>query len=383
MKSTNVRRFAAAGVGAAMLTTGLIGLSATPASASTTDWRTPKALVTAPEATPKHYVGACPATVSFESKIKVRVKGTTKVAYQWLHGDGSKSKVKVVTVRGHGVKTITVKEDATFSRSIRGWQALRVLAPFKATTAKTHFSVACAPKRAKKPAVAKAFVDVENFHGVCTPSRRVTAEGVIRVSRPTSVTYRWIHNGKVVDWGRTKVWGAKKVSYSFAPGRSHRGWVKLDIVHPRRAKGDADSYVVNCVRPGGHHKPGKPHHPRPEHPKPRLPKPAPATTAQVAGISVSPDNSSCVGTKGPRVNFTGRISISGPGTFSYRWTANGVSKSGSMRVNHAGTYPVSFSIDGDPHGSKTYGTVTLEVTSPNASSASESFSFSCPQPKDA
>jgi hypothetical protein len=374
MKSMFVRKFAAAGVGAAMLATGLIGLTATPAAASATGGGKPKALVTTPVASPKYYVGACPATVSFTSKIKVRVKGVTKVAYQWLHGDGSKSKVKTVTLRGHGVKTITVKENATFSRSTKGWQALRVLAPYKATTGKAHFTVSCKPKR-PKPVFAKAQVNVPNFDGVCTPYRRVTAEGVIRVSRPTVVTYRWIHNGKVVDRGRTKVWGAKKVAYSFAPGRSHRGWVKLDIVHPRFAKDDTDGYVVHCHRPG-HPKPGKPHHPKPGKPHP---KPAPGSTAQVVSISLTPDTSSCVGTKGPRVNAVGRISVSGPATVSYRWTAGSASKSGSFTVNHAGTYPVNFSIDGDPHGSKSYGTVTLTITSPTASSVSQSYEFACPK----
>jgi len=412
-------------------------------------------------------VGACPAKVTFTSQIKVRVKGKTRVAYQWLHGDGSKSKVKVVTLRGHGTKTITVKEEATFGKSVKGWQALRVLAPFKATTKKGAFTVSCAPKG--KPAIAKASVDVDDYYGSCAPYRKVTAEGVIRVTRPTLVRYRWIHNGKVVDHGATKVWGSKKVSYSFRPTHSHKGWVALDIVHPRSSKDDRDFYRVKCAprpkpakasasvsAPGfykgacpvartftgtlnatrptavkyrwagdGYRGPvqtafvdrhgksvshtvrfgdsgtakrwievlgpnhavsnvavakvvcGKPS-PKP-HPKPHPKPPVTDGKAEVLGVSVSPDNSTCTGTTGPKVNVTGRISVSGAAKVAYRWTAGGASQSGVLTVHNAGTYTVSFTIAPDAHGSATSGTVTLEVVSPNSSSASQSYSFSCPK----
>jgi len=468
MKSTGLRRFAATGAGVAMIATAAIGLTATPASAaSATGAKKPAVFATTPEATPKHFVGACPATVTFTSQIKVKVKGKTKVAYQWLHGDGSKSKVKVVTLRGHGTKTIKVTEKATFKESVKGWQALRVLAPFKATTKKGAFSVSCAPK--KKPAFARSFVDVDDYYGSCAPYRKVTAEGVIRVSRPTLVRYRWIHNGKVVDRGATKVRGSKKVSYSFAPKHDHKGWVELDIVYPRANKDDRDFYRVECAprhkpakawasvsgagfyegacpvertftgtlktsRPtevkyrwagdgyrgpvqtafvGRHGKTvsntvkfgesgtakrwieilgpshavsnvgvakvvcGKPHH-KP-HPKPHPKPPVQDGKATVESVSVSPDNSSCVGTQGPKVNVTGRIAVSGAAKVAYRWTAGGAAKTGVLTVHNPGTYTVSFTIDADKHGSATSGTVTLEVTSPNSSSASQSYSFSCPK----
>lgn len=477
MKSTGFRRVAAAGAGVAMLATAMIGLTATPASASATGGAKPAVLPSKPEVSPKHFVGACPATVSFSSKIKVRVKGTTKVAYQWLHGDGSKSKVKVVTLRGHGTKTITVREQATFKKSVKGWQALRVLAPYRATTKKSHFSVACAPKAkpVQKRALAKAFVDVPNYSGICAPSREVRAEGLIRVNRPTLVRYRWIHNGKVVDHGKVKVRNAKKVSYAFAPRHSHKGWVALDIVSPRHSKDDRDFYRVDCARPApkpakawasvsgpgfyqgacpvartftgtvGANRPtvvkyrwvghgyrgpvetafvgkhgrtktvshtvrfrdngtakrwievlspnravsnsgvtkvvcGAAHaKPTPKpHPKPH-PKPVTDGTAQVLDVKVAADNSTCVDTKGPKVNVTGRIQVTGAARVNYRWSAGNASRSGVLVVHNAGVHTVSFSIDPGTLGSTTSGTVTLEVTSPSSSSVSESFSFTCPK----
>lgn len=382
MKSKGFRAAAAAGAGVAMLSTALIGLTATSAAASTTGGKRPAVAASTPEASPRYSVGSCPATVTFTSRIKVKVKGTTKVAYRWLHGDGSKSKVKEVTLHGRGHKTLKVTESATFGKSVKGWQALQVLAPVKVTTRKGYFSVSC--KKAepvKRRVFAKASVDVDGYHGVCAPWRKVTAEGVIRVSRPTHVRYRWIHNGEVVDHGSTKVWDGKRVSYSFTPKHSHKGWVALEILHPRFSKGDRDFYRVECTRPAGHHKPNPSPNPKPNphKPYPRPHNPVSDGTAEVVGVGASPDTSSCAGTKGPKVNFTGRIAVSGAARVAYRWTAGGVSKSGVLHVHNAGTYTVDFAVDGDPHGSATSGTVTLEVTSPNSSSASQSYSFTCPK----
>ena len=253
-----VRRLAAAGAGVAMLATTAVGLTALPAAAKATKG----VYATVPVATPKNHKGECPVDVTFTSKIKVKVKGKTTVSYRWLHGDGSKSKVKKVTLRGNGVKYLTVKEKVTFKDDVTGWQALQVLAPVKTTTKKGHFSVSCQASNPdaivfKRPNWAKASVDVEDYRGVCKPYTKVTAEGVIRVGEPTWVKYRWIHNGKVVDSGKTKVYGAKKVYYSFHPRHSHNGWVKLDIVSPRRNVDARDSYTVTCVKPIDRPRPAK------------------------------------------------------------------------------------------------------------------------------
>ena len=80
------------------------------------------------------------------------------------------------------------------------------------------------------------------------PSRGVTAKGVIKTFRPTVVTYRWVHNGKVVDTGKVKVVRDKKVSYTFKPDKSHKGWVTLDIVPPRHGVSGRDGYTVTCEK---------------------------------------------------------------------------------------------------------------------------------------
>ncbi len=264
MKSTGlVRRLAAAGAGVAVLATMAIGLTAGSASASTATTTAAKGVyATVPVASPKHFEGECPVDVTFTSKIRVKVNGKTTVAYRWLRGDGSKSKVKTLTVRGKGNKYVTVKEKTTFEDDVRGWQRLQVLAPRKATTKKGYFSVSCGSSDDdssgyERPRFAKASVDVENFSDVCTPYSKVTAEGLIRVGKPTWVKYRWIRNGEVVDYGKTKVYGAKKVYHSFKPRHSHKGWVKLDIVSPRYGGDDTDSYTVWCKRPVEHDKPAK------------------------------------------------------------------------------------------------------------------------------
>ncbi|MEV5410852.1 hypothetical protein AB0K60_18675 [Thermopolyspora sp. NPDC052614] len=125
----------------AAMTTGLV---ATPAAAGTAPSKPkPKVSVTTPVASPKSHDGACPVTVTFSAKVKLKVSGKTTLAYRWLRGDGSKSKVKTRIVRGKGVKTVAIVEKATFKKDIKGWQALQVLAPRKVTTKKSRFSVSC------------------------------------------------------------------------------------------------------------------------------------------------------------------------------------------------------------------------------------------------
>src|SRR5262245_43874083 len=91
------RRAAAFGVSAAVLAALTAGLVASPAQA---DSKAPKVSVSAPKASPKAHEGTCPVKVDFSATVKVPVKGKTELAYRWLHGDGSKSKVKVVKLKG-------------------------------------------------------------------------------------------------------------------------------------------------------------------------------------------------------------------------------------------------------------------------------------------
>ncbi|SDQ48309.1 hypothetical protein [Thermostaphylospora chromogena] len=264
MKSTGFAgRLVALGAGVAMAATAVTGLLAAPAAAANTEAAAaskPKVWATKPTASPRNFSGQCPVEITFSAKISVRLKGVTKVQYRWLHGDGSKSKIKTLRLKGNGVKRVTVKEKATFSEDLKGWQALQILKPQKVTTAKRHFTVSCQePTRIripKKPKYVKAHVNVKpsHYYGFCTPGSRIVAEGTIRVSRPTWVKYRWIHNGRVVDYGRTKVWDSKRVHYSFTPRESHRGWVELDILSPRYGADDRDFYRVTCKT---HHAPIK------------------------------------------------------------------------------------------------------------------------------
>ncbi|MEV5413987.1 hypothetical protein AB0K60_34790 [Thermopolyspora sp. NPDC052614] len=304
MKSTGlVRRLAAAGAGVAVLATMAIGLTAGSASASTAAAGTAATTAatgvyaTTPVASPKHFKGECPVDVTFTSKIKVKVKGKTTVAYRWLHGDGSKSKVKTLTLRGKGTKYVTVKEKSTFKEDVKGWQALQVLEPRKTTTKKGYFSVSCAPSfrdEVERPSFVTASVDVPDFSGVCTPYSKVTAEGLIRVGKPTWVKYRWIHNGEVVDDGAIKVYGAKKVYYTFHPRHSHKGSVKLDIVRPRHGDDDTDFYTVWCKRPVERDEPVK----------------AWASASGAGGY---------VGACPVERTFTGTVSANGRAVVKYRW----------------------------------------------------------------
>ncbi|MBX6167004.1 MAG: hypothetical protein IRY84_05090 [Thermobispora bispora] len=309
MISSGLARLAAVGVAA--LTVMASGLVTTPAAASATPAKRVVSVSTPTVSSPR-YAGLCPATLTFSAKVKLKVRGKTTIAYRWLRSGGSKSAVKTRTVKGMGVKTVALVKKVTFTKDAKGWQALQLLSPRKVTTKKAYFSVSChvpvelppdkpapwKPHAGKRPAFVKAYVDVPDYIGACPPSGGVTARGLIKAARPSLVTYRWIHNGNVVDWGKIKVVGDKKVSYTFKPDKSHRGWVTLDIVSPRHGRSDRDTYRVECKK---------------EEPPPPPVEATASVTAPASYTGTCPVN---------RV-FTGTVTVNridaGGTTVQYRW----------------------------------------------------------------
>ncbi|TDC98876.1 hypothetical protein E1292_33810 [Nonomuraea deserti] len=243
------RRLAAVGAGLAMAGTMVTGLLVTPAAAASTTAAKPKVSVATPKASPKDYEGGCPVKVTFSSKVKIKpTSSKTRVVYRWLHGDGSKSKVKSYTLKGKSARWVTFKESATFKKDVKkNWQALQVLSPRKVTSKKGYFSVDCEKQVVLKPAQrpwVKAHVKVDRYTSSC--DSRIDAVGSIRVGKPSWVKYRWLRNGRVVDSGSVKVWNDRRVHYSFKPGGSHKGWVALEIVRPGHTYSGRAYYEVRC-----------------------------------------------------------------------------------------------------------------------------------------
>ncbi|GIH99075.1 hypothetical protein Pta02_10840 [Planobispora takensis] len=298
MKSGLARRLAAMGAGAAMLATMATGLLASPAAAAS---GSPKPAVSAgtPKASPAKHKGECPVRVTFSASIKVKaVKSKTTVAYRWLHGDGSKSKVKTFVV-GKGVKSVTVKESSTFKSDVKGWQALQVLSPRPVTSKKGYFKVSCGDdggKHVVRPVIgAQAWVD----EGKC----EAALIGRITASSPRWVHYRWVVNGHVVERDAVKVYDSRKVVHVIRPDRSLRGWAVLEIVDPVRTASDKVGFKIWC--------------------KDWSPK--------VSASVGEPDTyvGSCPVTR----TFSGTISLShGRDHVKYRWIRNGVA--GSWETVH-------------------------------------------------
>ncbi|MEV7908242.1 hypothetical protein AB0P04_42275, partial [Streptomyces anulatus] len=260
----------------------------------------PKPAVSAgtPKASPAHYEGRCPAKVTFSSTVKVKtVAAKTTVAYRWLRGDGSKSKVQTLVLKGKGVKGVTVKESTTFKGDVKGWQALQVLAPRAATSGKGYFSVSCGGgdegdgKRVIQVGVgARAWVDEGNCEAALI--------GRITASSPTWVHYRWVVNGDVVDRDAVRVESSAKVVHVIRPRHNLRGWAVLEIVDPVRNSSNRVGFKIWC---------------KDESPK---------VTASVS----APD--AYTGTCPVSRVFTGTIAVSqGQGTVRYRWIRDGVAGS--------------------------------------------------------
>ncbi|GLK11593.1 hypothetical protein GCM10017600_50000 [Streptosporangium carneum] len=289
-----------------MLATMAIGLAASPAAAAASGSTQtaasavakpkPAVSVGTPKASPANYEGRCPAKVTFSSTVKVKtVASRTTVAYRWLRGDGSKSKVKTLVLRGKGAKSVTVKESSTFKGDVKGWQALQVLAPRAATSGKGRFSVSCGGgqdegdgKQVIQVGVgARAWVDEGNCEAALI--------GKITASSPTWVHYRWVVNGDVVDRDSVRVESSRKVVHVIRPRHNLSGWAVLEIVDPVQNSSNRVGFRIRC--------------------KDETPK----VTASVS----APD--SYTGTCPVTRNFTGTIAVShGHGTVKYRWIRDGV-----------------------------------------------------------
>ncbi|MEW9554214.1 hypothetical protein [Nonomuraea sp. NPDC050783] len=303
-----VRRAAAFGASAAALAALTAGMVATPAQASTAGKGGVKVSATAPQAKPGKYEGDCPVKVDFSARIKVSVKGKTELAYRWLHGDGSKGKVSVIRLKGHGTKTVTVRQSVTFKEDVKGWEAVQVLGPKKYVSKKGYFSVSC-EQAAEEPKVdihlpgdrpsvsASAWANPDSYVGVCTPGDKIRFTGLIKTDRPTWVKYRWVLNGDAVDYGKVRVRHATRVGFGLSPRDSQRGWAQLQVLGPDRAYSNRASYKVWCKDPA--------------------PAPSPETKVSAYGLVTATNHDGC------KVGAHATVATTGPGKVTWTWRVNG------------------------------------------------------------
>ncbi|TMR97628.1 hypothetical protein [Nonomuraea basaltis] len=354
------RKAAALGASAAVLAALTAGLMASPAQAATAATASeatsgPKVSVSTPKASPRKYEGSCPVKVNFSAKIKVSVKGKTELAYRWLHGDGSKSKVKVVKLTGKGTKTVTAKQSITFKDEVKGWEAIQVLGPKKATSKKGYFSVSCEAPESKieidepsAPSVsAHAWASPSSYVGECTPGDKIDFNGLIKVDRPSWVRYRWVLNGDVVDYGKVKVYDTRKVGFGFSPRESQRGWARLEVFRPDHVSSNRAYYKVWCKDPA----------------------PAPAVKVSASSLVTGTNHDGC------KVSAHATVSTTGSAKVQWTWSVNGASVlKGEAYFAGAGAKTVGLP-DSLLTGDATKGgNVTLTVSGPhNSESITQSY----------
>lgn len=357
------RRAAAFGASAVVLA-GMIGLVSSPAQAATSakSAAKPKVSVTTPTPATRDYEGECPAKVNFSAKIKVKLKGKTTVAYRWLHGDGSKGKIKTIKLSGKGTKWVKVTQSNTFGEDVKGWEALQVLKPAKVTSKKGYFSVSCAKSEvieidedqlsdARRKVSASVWASPDSYVGACTPGNKINFYGKIRVSKPSWVKYRWILNGEVVDYGRTKVWRSEKVGFGISPRDSQRGYAQLQVLTPSRVWSNKAFYKVWCKDE------------------------APAARVSAFGLDTN-TSADC------KVSASAHISSTGRARVEYAWKVNGDTVSrGDVFFGDRGTRTVSLPAQALSGAATKGGKVTLTVFGPrNVDSVQTSYA-ACEAPK--
>lgn len=352
MKSSALTRKAAAfGASTAMLAGLVAGLAASPVQAATTESAATatagaKVSVSKPKVSTGDYQGSCPVNVKFTSTVKVKPgKKRTTLAYRWVRGNGSKSKVKTITVRGTRTKSVTVSEKATFKGEVKGWQALQVLSPRKTTSKKSYFSVSCLKLDAKKPEArvsARAWASPSRYVGACTPGTKIDIVGRISVDRPSWVRYRWLVNGDVADYGKIRVRDSRTVSVGVSPRHSQRGSAVLEVLSPDRTTSNRAYYKVWC--------------------KEHTPRPVPSVKVAAFGLATSTDRDDC------EVGASATIRTTGSARVQWTWSLNGRTvSSGQSYVHGRDSQSVSLPEQSLRGPAKNGGTIMLSVQGPNNS----------------
>lgn len=373
--SVLVRKAVAFGASTAVLAGLAAGLVASPAQASTatasgtaakvagTSKGKVAVSVTAPTAKNRNYRGSCPVDITFSAKVKVKLKGKTTLAYRWLHGDGSKSKVKTVRVRGNGTKYLTVSEKSTFKGDVKGWNAVQVLGPVKTTSKKGYFSVSCKDGGGSDAGIptdrndkvrkhvrvwARAWATPSHYAGACTPGSKIDFVGSIKVNRPALVRYRWVIDGRVADYGKVKVYDSRKVGVGFSPRHSHRGWAVLEILGPDRSSSNRAYYKVWCKD---------------------TPAPAPAAKVSAGGLVTATNHNTC------KVGAHATVNATGAARVRWVWALNGDSVlKGETTFGSAGSRTVTLPEQVLEGAAKNGGKITLSVFGPrNDDSVTQSY----------
>ncbi|SDI83832.1 hypothetical protein [Nonomuraea jiangxiensis] len=362
------RKAAAAGASAAVLAALGAGLVASPAQAATSATaaasKTAKVSVSTPKAAVRDYEGSCPTEVDFSATIKVPVKGKTKLSYRWLHGDGSKGKVRSLTLTGKGTKSVTVKQSITFKDDVKGWEAVQVLGPKSFTSKKGYFSVSCKePMKLREARThlnvsARAWASPSTYVGSCTTGKRISFSGVISSNRPAWVRYRWVLNGDAVDYGKIKVNDSRRVGFSISPRHSGRGYAQLQVLSPDRASSNRAEYKVWCKDKD-----------RDEHS-------APSYGAEVKASVSASTTSDC------KVSASGSIFTKGAAKARYSWLLNGQTVGGGEVSfdRHGGSKSVSLTKALNGAATKG-GSVTLAVSGPRNSETVTAFFAACKTPE--
>ncbi|NRQ36436.1 hypothetical protein HII36_32070 [Nonomuraea sp. NN258] len=315
-----------------------------------------------PRVTPAAYTGDCPITTDFSARVAVR--GAGRITYRWVGSGGVKSKVMTARVTSGSA---LVRGSRTFRADAAGWQALQVLSPRKATSAKAAYSVSCAPigdvtatyTHDPSPAVrvSAEVADVAPYSGACPlPGRAVTFTGTIKGG---PAAYRWADSDGGAQPVERLTSGTRVTSTrTFLTSATGTRWLELldakgRVVH----RSNRAAYRVTCTPP---------------------PQQDPARAA-VSNVRVTPAAYDGVCDAPLDFTFTADLAVTKPAKVTYRWVrGDGEVVPGAFTF----TKDLSTSVKttwkvADP-SKLANGSARLEILTPNAvKSAPATFTIKC------
>lgn len=316
------------------------------------------------KATPARQSGACPTTVGFSAEIAARKD--TVVRYRWVRGDGGKSAIRTVRVRGGRGTVVTDRQ--TFHESTSGWQAVEVIGR-PGLSAKAAFTVNCqAPdvvydtrhplpaSGRTRPVVSAASVTATPSHHAGACPTTVVFTGVIQVSRvPARVTYQWIDSRTGASRPQVAVFRkgdrrVRTVRLAMPVTGSRTGWKAIHILSRNGHDSRRAAYSITC---------------------------APRTRVTVTAEVDRPVHS---GTCPVDLTFTGRVTAARGTVVRYRWIDDKGGKGETLTLKASGRGGASVRPLVVKVGENAKGWRALEILAPERRVAKVPYTVTCAAP---
>jgi hypothetical protein len=307
-------------------------------------------------ADPFDYVGPCPVRITFSGRISVIGSGT--VAYRFLRNDGASAPIQTLTFDGSGSQDISTTWDiggAGFNYS--GWEQIQILDPQTMTSNQATFNIQCESPAVLQVTDTSLQADPVNYVGPCPV--RITFSGTISVNGSGTVSYKFLRSDGAVAPTQTLTFngpGSQNVSTTWdlgGAGMTYSGWEQIQILDPQSLTSNQATFSIQCESP---------------------------TPLQVTDVSLQADPIDYAGACPVRITFSGRISVNGSGSVSYKFlrSDSAIAPTQTLTFDGPGSQDISTTWDLGGAGETYSGWEQIQILDPGTLTSNQAtFNIQC------